>query len=232
VNDVNSTGRIATRQPKALEAQPKGPEIRSWGAVGLFYAWYFGAWSIDWIATKAGGSSKVDPFALGGLAGAAAMLTISIVVFIKFPAQRRRLSLRASPASIVAAVVIGFLGANAVAAVQLEIGGLEFPSHDSFSIVTLVILVPVAEEMLVRGIILNTLLVRQRLYIAVAISCILSASSHESFWSALCGQLILSITFVYFRRSLTVSAAAHSFLNLTATFPTAILLHTRAGFHP
>jgi membrane protease YdiL (CAAX protease family) len=80
--------------------------------------------------------------------------------------------------------------------------------------VPIVCAAPVMEEILFRGIVLQSFLSNLPLLAAVALTAVLAGSMHQSFWMVLPIQTILSLLYVAFRSSLPASIAAHVTNNL------------------
>lgn len=90
-----------------------------------------------------------------------------------------------------------------------------------FSIATLVILAPIFEELIFRGIILNGLLKRYSPVLSIVVSSLLFAAVHLNPWQFVSAFILgLFIGWVYLRtKSISLAIIIHAFNNLAAILP-------------
>jgi membrane protease YdiL (CAAX protease family) len=104
-----------------------------------------------------------------------------------------------------------------VSGMRDQLGPTYSMEHAFFPVV---ILAPVAEEILFRGIFLRSLRERERHVLAILIVSLFAATAHQWFWLALSSQLALSILYVALGDSLAASIILHVTLNATMLIPT------------
>jgi len=197
-----------------------------WGGIGVFVLAYALSFLLFYMWLSIGLPSCIDQDAAGGISWKATMIFVAGVAYILRPGILGQISFAISASTASMALVIGVLTANIAAGIQLCVGRLDFPSHDLLTIVLVAVVSPIIEEFFFRGIILNALLRRWPATVSVLISAILFASGHGSFWPSFISGLILSGSFLYFRRSLAISIIMHFGLNLAGTFPTYFMLRS------
>jgi membrane protease YdiL (CAAX protease family) len=100
-------------------------------------------------------------------------------------------------------------------------GHLEF-----LSVLCIVFLGPVLEEILCRAFVLRSLLEHTRPLFAVLITAALVASAHQSFLFALPGQLGLSAVYVIRKKSMSATISYHMFANALGYLT---LFHSQLG---
>ncbi len=152
-------------------------------------------------------------------------ITNTWIVAAIFPGVLNDMSFTISLSSASVAVLAGIFLANLAAGLQARVGVLEFPNRDRLTVVLLVVIAPVVEELFVRGIVLTALLRKYSVVPAVLATAVLIAGVHDSFWPAFVGQVILTAVFLAFRRSLTASMITHVVGNLATIIPTTLLWH-------
>jgi membrane protease YdiL (CAAX protease family) len=88
------------------------------------------------------------------------------------------------------------------------------PSYSvEHALLPVVLIAPVAEELLFRGIFLRSLEERMTIPLAILVVTLLAAIEHSWFWLALPSQLALSIVYVYLGNSLPASIIVHITMN-------------------
>jgi membrane protease YdiL (CAAX protease family) len=186
--------------------------VGPWGALGFFFladmlgsiissasVFYYGtSWDISWDI--------------------AVMMVMGVVVLL-FPAQLRILNFTITLRSAAVALVIGVLTANLLVWVESYFSSMELPSYDLLTVLKIVILAPIVEEFFFRGFVLNSLLKKWPVPVAVLVTSILFALGHDSFWIAFAAGSVYCTLFLLFRRSLTVTILAHSAYNFAVAFP-------------
>jgi membrane protease YdiL (CAAX protease family) len=182
--------------------------VGPWGALGFFVL-------AELLALLLKSGSVFSP----GISSHLGMMMVMGVVVLLFPAQFRILNFTITLRSAAVALVIGVLTVNLSVWLQSYIGPLEFSPHDLLTVFKIVIIGPIIEEFFFHGFLLNSLLKKWPVPVAVLITSVLFAGEHDSFWIAFAGELIFCALYLRFRRSLTVTIIAHSVYNLAATFP-------------
>lgn len=161
----------------------------------------------------------LDDEAKRSIAWNLSLLMIGVLICWVFPGTLRDFRSHISIRNSLLAVTAGIASANAVAWLQTHVGRLEEFDRSLIKIALIVLVAPIVEEFFCRGIMLNALLRKNNVIVAVLIESILFGSAHESFWAGFTGQLLLCIVFLLFRRSILVSCIAHISLNCAAMFP-------------
>jgi membrane protease YdiL (CAAX protease family) len=154
------------------------------------------------------------------------MLAIIAFVWKRNPEITGQIRFSLSLDRIPIAILSGALLANASVFIQSAVGTVVYAHLSPFTIVLMVVLGPIVEEVFLRGLLLELLLQRHSVVTSVIISSILTAFDHESFWPALAGHLFLCFIYLRFRRSLVMSSATHIVGNLLASIPMNVLLYT------
>jgi len=101
---------------------------------------------------------------------------------------------------------------------------LGLPQATTPPIVVAVCLAPILEEITFRGIFLRSLVGRMQRVVAILLVTILAAAGHSHFWTALLGQLVLSIVYVKLGYSIPGSIITHVTMNVVPLLPLANLL--------
>jgi membrane protease YdiL (CAAX protease family) len=168
----------------------------------------------------------VDPDIVVECTELAAAILVTFVVLRWHTETAQWLSFKFDLKFLPFACILGLLGGNVCFAIQKELGEVGFYKLGLFTLALGVLAVPVIEETLCRGVILESLLHRHRIPFSIFLSSILFAFDHASFWPALVGQIMLSTVYLGSRRSLTMSMIAHGVSNLATSFPFDVLRYT------
>jgi membrane protease YdiL (CAAX protease family) len=144
-----------------------------------------------------------------------APLSVVMVIGIVLCQRPRLLALSRwvpRPGDLAIAVPVGLLIAGGV--------WLLVPNQSKFvlphaSLIPVVFIGPVAEEVLLRGVFLRSLREHEPLPVAVLMVTLLAAIMHVSFWFAVPTQLALSIVYLAMGNSLAASIAVHITINAT-----------------
>jgi membrane protease YdiL (CAAX protease family) len=121
------------------------------------------------------------------------------------------------------ALLTGYLGVNVSAFTLAKGTSMGTLMEDKYAVLFYPILVPIAEEILHRGVLLNSLLERMPSPWAVLIISLATGALHENFVSALIAEGFLSALYVWRRRSLPSSIVAHMVMNGVLLFPELIV---------
>ena len=202
-----------------------------WGGVGAFFAAYVTSYLLYQICLVPLLIDNLDDLMKRGFAWNLSLLMIGGSIYWIFPETRREFRLDISLRSGIFAVIFGIVSVNAVGWVQTQVGFIEGFNRSPITILQAVILAPILEEFFCRGIMLNALLRKNNVVLAVLIESVLFGSCHESFWAGFSGQVLLCIIFLLFRRSLLVSWIAHFSLNCAVMFPEWFMLSSLRGVH-
>ena len=168
----------------------------------------------------------VDPdIVVGGTELTAAVLVI-LAVLRWSPGMAKRFSFEFNLKFLPFACALGLLGGNVCLAIQKTWGEVTFFNFDVLTLALSVLIAPVVEEILCRGIILESFLQKHSVLFSVLLTTILFAFDHANFWPALAGQIMLSTVYLCSRRSLTMSMIAHAISNLATGFPSDVLRYT------
>jgi membrane protease YdiL (CAAX protease family) len=193
--------------------------------IAIFFCAYFLSFGLFHLFSDMTSMLGIDQYAIAVEAWQISMATLGALTLFVFPQLKKEFSFSISTSSVAIAIFAGLLGANVEAAViRGTVGRVDFPSRNLYILILVGVVAPVVEELFMRGIVLNSFLRRHGAIASVLVSAILFAGCHDSFWGALVVQLILSVVFLAFKRSLTTSMIAHSTLNLVISFPSVLLL--------
>jgi membrane protease YdiL (CAAX protease family) len=177
-----------------------------------------------------------QPLILGGINVVACGAAIALGLYLNRLPPRRAFPLgRITFPQLAGAAIIVFGTGLLLSAAENVLGALlpppqwllnVFYSHDSFSsrVLLLVIIAPLTEEPLFRGIILRGLLSRHRPATAVALTALLFAALHLNPWQSLFA-FFLGVMFgwIYLRTgSLALAVLAHAMNNALAVFFTLV----------
>lgn len=199
--------------------------LNVWKIVGIFYLTYFTGWAIFSFTHFFSIFSRTDSYIVSLVSAQLSMVAIGSLTLWHYRGLMKAWSFSVSIWSAVIAVGAGLVGAILSGLIQRIVGAIAFPRLDPFTLTVVLVIGPVVEELFCRGFMLNGLLLKHSATTSVLISAVLVAGWHESFWPALAVQLIISILFLKFRRSLAVSALAHIVANIAVAFPNRLLLN-------
>ncbi len=228
---------VSRRYKKLALAQNEGNEPRSaallgsWGGAGAFLAAYMTSYLIYKACLVPISIDILEDVAKRSIAWNLSLFMIGVLICWIFPETPRDFRLHISFGNGLFAILAGITTANAIAWLQKHIGYLEEINRSPITIILIVVLAPIFEEFFFRGIVLNALLKRNNLVMAVVFGSVLFASAHESFWAGFSGQMLLCIVFVLSRRSILISWIAHVSLNCAAMFPEWFMLGFLRGVH-
>ena len=90
---------------------------------------------------------------------------------------------------------------------------------DPVAILAVVVIAPIAEEVLLRGVVFESVFRRMGWRAAVFITAVGAASAHGNFRAAILIQLGITAVYLVSRRSLVMSACCHSLFNVQLFFP-------------
>lgn len=212
--------------------QPRPADLLGpWGGVGAFFAAYVTSYLLYQICLVPLLINALDDEAKRSIAWNLSLLTIGVLICWIFPETPRNFGIHISFRNGSFALLAGITSANGVAWLQTQVGYLEEFDQSLIKIVLIVLVAPIIEEFFCRGIMLNALLRKNNVVLAVLIESVLFGSCHESFWAGFSGQVLLCIVFLLFRRSLLVSWIAHFSLNCAVMFPEWFLLSSLRGVH-
>jgi len=169
---------------------------------------------------------EIDPDVIVTCSELMAAVFVMCILFRWRPSIARRLSFKFDPIFLPFACALGLFGGNVGFLIQKSIGGVGYSRLDVFTLVLFVLVVPIIEEILCRGVILESLLRGHGLLFSVLLSTVLIAFDHATFWPALAGQIMLTLVYLGSRRSLTMSMVAHAVSNLATGFPLDVLRYT------
>ena len=96
--------------------------------------------------------------------------------------------------------------------------------------VPILLLAPLGEELLFRGVFLRSLLSHHRAWIAIPIVVVMAAIGHQNFWFALWSQLVLCLVYLARHNSLAAAIICHFCANVVAFLPVASVL-TKLHLH-
>jgi membrane protease YdiL (CAAX protease family) len=126
----------------------------------------------------------------------------------------------------IVAIIVGVFTANiSVAILSLHSKVIE-ETFKPYPFILAAIGFPLVEEVFFRGIILESLLKRYSAFVAVTGLAFTVAFAHDSYWSAVLGQAVLSIFYIRSRHSLILSSIAHVTCNSILMSSSEILLYT------
>jgi membrane protease YdiL (CAAX protease family) len=222
---------------KLTLAQSGGNHPRSaallgpWGGVGAFFVAYVTSYLLYQICLVPLLINILDDEAKRSIAWNLSLLTIGVLICWIFPETPRNFGLHISFRNGSLAFLAGIASANVVAWLQTQVGYLEEFDHSLIKIMLIVLVSPILEEFFCRGIMLNALLTKNNVILAVLIESVLFGSAHESFWAGFSGQLLLCLVYLSFRRSIVVSCASHMALNCAAMFPNVFMPTFLRGVH-
>jgi hypothetical protein len=126
---------------------------------------------------------------------------------------------------------VGWVGVGAIILSQIAIEYFNpHPPVGHFRMVGGLLIGPLVEES-VRAVMIRPLTHRLGVPFAVILTAVYWASLHTFFWTALIQQVILSLIFVYTRRSLSCAIVAHLGANLIAVWNPLFQFILATGWH-
>lgn len=193
------------------------------GTKRLLFVWLFGGvieWIIqyfnEWLSPSTAGSNLPFEAAVGDVC--------AVFFFLwKWPQMFALSRIWPRPTDLAVGVALGYLMTNIQA---LMIGRTTFDRdwmltnpQRTLTFVCAVLIVPIAEELIYRGVILASLLERTSMIWAAVTTVIAATIMHDVWWMALPGQVLLCAAYLIRGRSLSASITAHMVANAVSFAP-------------